>query len=228
VELVLQNSIVTFNGRVTLIIEDKLGSLELNGECIDDKLWKLAGAFDGSTLQVTLEEKIDSVWGPIDAIVLTVTHELLLERPMVRKILAISENGKDMFVMENVEFFLKPQYQQKGIGRACLSVEAETANSLQFFQILANAASHPHVGWKVWPKLGYDAKIDDDIIKKMHTDPIFGRFVANGEDRISNLWDQGLFDLWETYGDGCMMEFDVASATSWSMRRLASASNGKE
>jgi hypothetical protein len=48
-----------------------------------------------------------------------------------------------------------------------------------------------------------------------------GRVDMNIPVRISTLWTLDLFRLWEKYGTGCMMEFDVSSDESWSMKLLS-------
>ncbi len=193
----------------------------LNGSDITSKLWQLAGAFDDSKLGVKIIKETNTAWGTADAIVMTVKHEFL-ERPMVREILLVGQGGPLISVMHNVEFYLKKPYRKQGIGAYSLALEAMAASQLQFAKIVANAANHPDVGWVVWPKLGYDAIIDDDILQKMRAElDAIGMPHHPGTLRISDLWDIDRYDLWETYGAGCIMEFDVSSADTWSMKRIA-------
>lgn len=213
---------IAFTGNIELHIHEDVEHVILDGVTIDDKLWQLAGAFDGSILDVTIEQ-VNTIWGEVQAFVLTVNHPELLEKPMVRKILSVEE-GAEINVMDNVEFYLKKPYRGQGIGRSCLLVEAVAAHDLAFIKIVANAANHPDVGWVVWPQLGYDAEIDDDILMKMQVQLDLACFQPCGaKARISDLWDQGLFNLWEEHGSGCIMEFDVSSGESWSMKRLMNA-----
>lgn len=68
---------------------------------------------------------------------------------------------------------------------------------LGFGKIVAIAAGPPLVGWKVWPRLGYDAIGPDDIVAKMSAELVVdGRVDPAAEVRISMLWDLGLYHLW--------------------------------
>jgi GNAT superfamily N-acetyltransferase len=219
--------VVEFTGAVKLILDEDVDHVVMDGHVIDDRLWELAGAFDGSELTVTLEET-RTVWGPVKSFVLTVRNEVLLEKPMVRKIIHV-DGDDEISVMDNVEFYLRAPFRGQGIGRASLYVEAVAAYELGFSKILANAANPPDAGWVVWPKLGYDADIDDDILANMQGDLISAGFIPHGKKvRISELTEQGLYWIWERYGRGCIMEFDVSAPDSWSMSILAGAKSSEE
>ncbi|MCS0608768.1 hypothetical protein NX773_11385 [Massilia solisilvae] len=124
---------------------------------------------------------------------------------------------------------MKKAYRGQGIGAFSLAIEAMAASQLGFAKIVANAANHPDVGWVVWPKLGYDAVVEPDILLKMKAelDAAGVNYVA-GQFRISDLWDSGHYDLWERFGCGCIMEFDLSSEESWSMRRIAEVISNEE
>jgi len=211
---------VSFSGDVELRAADGVLPIKIGDEDITDRLWQLAGAFDGSILTVKIKKRVPTQWGRSDAIVLSVEHEFL-ERAMVREILSVPDQGATIRVMHNVEFYLRKECQGHGIGAYCLAYEAMAAFRLEFSKIVANAANHPDVGWKVWPRLGYDAIIEPDILQKMRHE-LAERGVVPGPQglRISELWDRGHFDLWEKYGTGCMMEFDLSSGQSWSMKQI--------
>lgn len=219
-ESVLAAVNVSFTGEVLLRAEAGVLPIKIGGVDVTNRLWQLAGAFDGSILTVKIKKRVRTVWGTTDAVVLSVEHEYF-EVAMVREILSVPDQGATISVMHNVEFYLRKEYQGQGIGAHCLAYEAMAAFQLEFSKIVANAANHPDVGWKVWPRLGYDAIVDPDILQKMQ-DELTQRGVVSspGGLRISDLWDQGHFDLWEKYGTGCMMEFDVSSRHSWSMQRI--------
>jgi hypothetical protein len=109
-----------------------------------------------------------------------------------------------------------------GIGAFSLATEAIAASQLGFTKIVANAANHPDAGWVVWPKLGYDAVVENDVLQKMQSElDTLGIGYVAGHFRISDLWESGHYYLWEKHGAGCIMEFDVSSFDSWSMRRIA-------
>ncbi|SDA64584.1 MULTISPECIES: GNAT family N-acetyltransferase [unclassified Janthinobacterium] len=223
---------VEFTGNVSLNIHPEIGDdIFLDEKNITSRLWELAGAFDGSDLTVTFEIT-ETVWGAVPAFVLTVNHKVLLEKPMIRKILLVSEDSNvegsaHLSIMENVEFYLRKDYRGQGIGRECFAVEVAAAHDLGFAKILANAASRPKDGWIVWPKLGYDAVIEQDIYEKiMSRSDAPTSLPPLGVARISDLWEQNLFALWDEHGTGCIMEFDCSSRQSWSMRRLLESKKG--
>ncbi len=216
----LVNVPVIFSGQVALLAATGVLPIVLNGTDITNSLWQLAGAFDGSKLSVKVKIT-NTVWGKAEAIVLSVEHEYL-ERPMVREILLVLEAGVPISVMHNVEFYLKVPFRGQGIGAFSLAYEAMAASQLGFAKIVANAANRPDVGWEVWPKLGYDAVIEADVLRNMQNDlDCAGIKYVAGSLRISDLWDSGHYDLWKRHGTGCIMEFDVSSEDSWSMRRIA-------
>ncbi|MFZ4878086.1 hypothetical protein ACL9RI_23625 [Janthinobacterium sp. Mn2066] len=223
----LINVSVSFSGQITLHAAGDILPIILNGHDITARLWQLAGAFDGSKLSVKISSS-STIWGETEAVVLSVEHPYL-KRPMIREILLIPQGGLLLSVMHNVEFYLKQPFRGQGIGAFSLATEAIAAWQLGFTKIMANAANHPDVGWIVWPKLGYDAIIEPDILTRMKADlDIRGIDYHAVQLRISDLWDSGHYDLWEKHGCGCIMEFDVSSVDSWSMQRIAEAIEHKE
>lgn len=218
---------ISFTGKVTLIDSTGIFPIVMDGTDLTARLWELAGAFDGSIVEVKIKS-LNTAWGMADAVVLTVRHAVL-ERPMRREILLVPEDDIHIRILHNVEFYLKKAYRQQGIGTFSLATEASAAFQLGFKKIIANAANVPDVGWRVWPKLGYDALIDQDVLRKMQDDLDAMNFdYEQGALRISHLWDSGLYPLWEEHGAGCIMEFDVSRADSWSMRRLAEIIQNKD
>ena len=216
---------VGFTGDVELDIPDELLPIVFDGVDITGRLWELAGAFDGSILQVR-KGTIGTDFGKVEALKLKVQHPKLLARPMQRWIYRVDDGSSVLDVIENVEFYLKAEYQGQGIGKASLITEALAANDLKFDRIVAIAAGSPsdrkNVGWRVWPKLGYDTMIPSDILGKMPPDQLLEVGLdPGGEIRISDLIAKGLYDLWEVHGEGCMMELDVSSLDTWSMKQLA-------
>lgn len=211
---------ISFTGQVTLIDAKGIFPIVMDGNDVTARLWELAGAFDGSIIDVKIKPQ-KTAWGRADAIFLTVRHDAL-ERHMRREILLVPEADFVIRIMHNVEFYLKKAYRQQGIGTIALATEARAAFELGFTKIVANAANAPDVGWQVWPRLGYDAVVDPDVFQKMQKELEDLNFACvQGHLRISHLWDSELYFLWEDHGAGCIMEFDVSSADSWSMRRIA-------
>ncbi|MBB3196165.1 hypothetical protein [Roseateles terrae] len=216
---------VRFTGRVDLDVPVDLRPVCFNGKDITHRLWELAGAFDGSRLTVS-RLTVGTEHGQVEAIKLKVCHDVLLALPMQRWLYSVDDGQAWVHVIENVEFYLREEYRGQGIGRISLLTEALAANDLLFDKIIAIAAGSPqdqrHVGWKVWPKLGYDAVIAKDILDRMPPHRLSRAGIdPTSEVRISDLLDQGLYDLWVTHGEGCIMELDVRSLSTWSMQRLA-------
>jgi GNAT superfamily N-acetyltransferase len=217
---------VSFTGAVTLVFSNPVqNQVFIDGKDVTNSLWELAGAFDGCTVRVKNLKK-QTASGTFDAIELKVTHPEILKKPMERTILLmIDEDGADYQVIDNVAFYIRDEYQGNGIATNSLLHEAIAAHKLGFSKIFAMAANDPAVGWKVWPKLGYDATIEPDILIKMDTD-LMAAGLQKEELRISDLLDAGRGDLWEKHGCGCMMEFDVSDIDSWSMTRLLDRTGG--
>lgn len=218
---------ISFTGDVELNIPAEISPVIFGDLDITNRLWELAGAFDGCTVQVR-KATVGTDFGKVDAIKIRVTHPFLLERPMQRWLYRMQEDEVVLDVIENVEFYLKKAYRKQGIGRACLLTEALAANELGFDRIVAIAAGSPadtkNTGWKVWPKVGYDAVIPSDIIAKIPAAKILEIGLdPTKEIRISELFELGVYDLWETYGEGCIMALDVSSLDTWSMKQLAQA-----
>lgn len=198
---------VSFTGAVKLDIPQEMFPVMFENTDITGRLWELAGAFDGSEIQARMST-VGTEEGSVQAIRLKVSHPVLLARPMQRWIYRVDDGLSVIDVIENVEFYLNVAYQGQGIGKTSLLVEALAAHELKFQQILAIAAGSPrdrrHLGWKVWPKLGYDAIISKDIVNKMPRERLETvNLNAGGDIRISDLIDHGIYDLWEQHGEGC-------------------------
>lgn len=215
---------VTFTGAVTLEIQEDHSPVIFRDVDITDRLWELAGAFDGSVIRVRRKSNGTEA-GTVDALELKVLHPELLLKPMVRRIFAMGDGVEVMDVIDNVEFYLRPSYQGQGIGANSLMTQALAANSIGIQKIWAVAAGgngSSDVGFKVWPKLGYDVEIPEDILQKMPPDQLANAGIDLTKPvLLSKLLEMGLFSLWEQHGSGCIMEFDVSSLDSWSIQRLA-------
>jgi len=78
-----------------------------------------------------------------------------------------AETGKPF--VENIGLFVKPEYQGSGMGREIFGRQVENLMADgRFSHILTHAAKsnpadeeHPHSGYHVWPKMGYDQDIAD-------------------------------------------------------------------
>jgi len=218
--------VINFTGDVKITYAAGTQPPVVDGRDISDWIWQLAGAFDGSTITVK-RKKTSTPYGVVDALVLEVDAPDILERRMVRKILERQDGSQSVTIIDNVAFYIREEYQGHGIATTSLLTEALAAYELGFSMIVATAANSPDAGWKVWPKLGYDAEIPADILEKILPDlTADGRFDLANPVRISMLLDNGRYDLWEREGSGCIMEFDVSSDDSWSMERLINKVNG--
>lgn len=222
---------VRFTGQVILEIPEKLRPVLFKGKDITERLWELAGAFDGCTLRVG-RKRIKTEQGITEALELKVLNKKLLQKPMVRRIFEVQDDFGIIDVIENVEFYLKEEYRGQGIGKSALLIEAIAANDLGFDRIWAIAAGgsvsgSEDIGYKVWPKFGYDAPIPGDILARMpQSELIQAGLDLTKPVLLSMLLDSGLYGLWEQYGEGCHVEFDVSSLDSWSMKRLLSLFEG--
>jgi len=212
---------ITFTGKVILDISDDIKPLEIDGVDIIPKIWELAGAPDNSAIKV----KRQLLLGKIPVIHITVKNPGFFRKPMIRQIISQSTNSEStpILIIENVNFYLKKEFQNQGVARKSLQLEAKAAQCIQIGEIIANvagSASKPeYTGYKVWPRLGYDAEIADDIMKKIPEEHIV-ELKKNGPIKISDLLENNLYKFWEDFGEGCMMTFDTSSDDTKSMQRL--------
>lgn len=221
---------VEFTGSVELQLPANIDALTLGGKDVTPDLWGLAGAFDGSSLTVKYMQSSRVCVGDSDyaaeCIEIRSSHPEFLARPMVRRLFRTVDGKTILNVIENADFKLRAGYQGQGIGTVSLAVQVGFAKRHGFDMVLANVAGRPgseYVGYKVWPKLGYDADIPGDIVTRMPAAELERAGLSKGgKIRISDLFDRDAYSLWETHGEGGVMEFDLRD-NSWSLYRLGEA-----
>lgn len=94
---------ITFTGAVKLEIREGFSPVIFRDVDITDRLWELAGAFDGSVIRVR-RSTVGTDAGTVEAIELKVIHSGLLQRPMVRRIFEVDDGVEVIDVIDNVEF----------------------------------------------------------------------------------------------------------------------------
>jgi|GEM_PF-5224997 len=206
-----------------------LGDRRLSDECVA----RLAGAVNGSTVEVTLETKYIVVEGRLEsaqAVVLRATNPDVFTNRTERH-LYMDENGQaTIAVISNENFQLRPKWQRRGIGTYALAFQIKAALEAGISRLVVNAVGSKgskYSGYVVWPQLGYDGLIPDDIwtqklpaeeIAKLGLDP--KRPVL-----ISIFLSCGGLPLWQEYGEGYIMHFEV-DAEKPAVRKLLGMIDG--
>lgn len=137
---------------------------------------------------------------------------LYVNSPEFKAIRTITRTRSGDLLIENVE--IKVFKAQGGLGTKIFSAQVEAAARMGAKKIIAIAAkSDEYVGYKVWPKLGYDADIPAQIRFSLPAE-------FRGARRISDLMKtaEGT-KAWETYGNSTAMEFDLTPG-SYSRKTL--------
>ena len=213
-------SIASFTGDVTLDVPEGLAELNIAGINLGPRLWALCGAMDGSEISVRLRQ-VNLDGDIIEAIEMSVVNNTFLKKKMIRRLIQGADGEISFSLIENVQFYLKEEYQKQGIGRASVQVQAKEARIFGISKITAMAANRPASGWVAWPNLGFDCQIPDDILIKIKADTRANEKIKAADALpISYLFEADLFKLWETYGTGCIMELDLTSDVTWSFKKL--------
>jgi hypothetical protein len=181
-------------------IEDKLKQLKLPITAAD--LPTLIGAPDDATVQLS-----EGLFG---AIVIE-AHSPTDYRgaPSWKMKRTLDSQYAGTLILHNDEFFIEdPDLKRKGMGHTVFAHEVEEAMKLGIEEIETVAArdddpNHPMVGYKVWPKMGYDDTFSSWDIKRLPDD-------LKGAKRVSDLMaTQEGRDWWEINGDSREMTFDM-------------------
>ena len=123
--------------------------------------------------------------------------------------------GADDWIIRNLNVFLDDELQGHGLGTEILGRQIESASKAGIKYLRTEAAGsindESRVGYKVWPKLGYEGFIPRDVLAKLP--PEFA-----GMTKISELYvTQAGRDWWEQNGETVMLSFDLTPG-SYSMR----------
>ena len=136
-----------------------------------------------------------------------------LIKPTVRHILKGRVAGEPRLFMYNQYFCLRPIYQGYGIATMALGLQikvALAANITAVFLYAAGSAGSQYNGYWVWPKLGYEGRIPDDIWGGL---PDEGLTDVGLDPRqpttIQELYASGGENLWRNAGEGYDMYFRV-------------------
>lgn len=119
-------------------------------------------------------------------------------------------------VIHNDAIMVFPEHQGEGIGRAILGRQVEQAARLGARKILARAERSPrHVGYHVWPRLGFDAPIPEKLREQLPAE-------LAGARRLSDLMATPAGrDWWREHGTTVDVTFDLAPGSR--SRRLLAA-----
>lgn len=160
----------------------------VRGEALSDlDLWRLAGALDGTYLDVeeprargggTTEWFLDGVnlrpseWQPSGVLAATrngpygsVSHRRL----------DVSDNGNGNAVLHNRGYYLRDALQGQGIAWAALCLQVEVAHRVGVARIEvhleanARGALTNRIGRLQWPKLGFDGPVPAEVLQALGT-----------------------------------------------------------
>lgn len=112
----------------------------------------------------------------------------------------------------HIDRFFLAEDAAPGLGSVSFALSAIAAYKLGFTSITLIAAggkqfNKRHVGYKVWPRFGFDAPVDEDDVR---VDPRFSRYTCVQE-VLAN--DEA---LWNEHGSQRMMQFDLSpGSASW-------------
>ena len=192
-----------FNNRI--FVNDPGGFMRRNGMQVAD-VARLSGAMDGSTVNIDAS-KLNAIEASF-----IVNNKILDDgKPMERSVRIIGSN----IVVLNHGFMLKTEHQGLGIGTRSLAIEAQAAKELGAVRIdtyaEGSASDMRYVGYKVWPKFGYDASLSQREIQSLPNSLSSARTVLDlVETEEGAKW-------WEEHGTGRFMSLDLRE-NSRSMR----------
>lgn len=175
---------------------------------------RLSGAMDGA--EVTIVDTTIS-----GNATFRVRHEMLDdEKPMERSVRRTAQG----FIIINHGLMFRPEYQRLGIGSRSFAMEVMAAVDLGASSIQTVADGSPSdakfVGWRVWPKLGYDASLNDGELKNLPASLSHARTVLDlHESKEGELW-------WLKNGYGRIMTF-MTDKDSRSFRVLSAYLNSR-
>jgi hypothetical protein len=204
----------------------------LSDECVA----RLAGAVDYSSVAVTLETTRIVIKGMLEsaqAVVLKATNPVVFANPTERHLYKDESGQATIAIISNENFQLQPEFRQMGIGTYALAFQVKAALEAGISRLVANAAGRKdseYSGYVVWPQLGYDGLIPDDIwTQKLPADGI-AALGLNPETPvlISELLRCGGISLWKEYGEGYIMHFDVDASRPMVRKLLAMIDGGSK
>jgi GNAT superfamily N-acetyltransferase len=113
-------------------------------------------------------------------------------------------------LISNLSTMLKKRYQNRGLGLRMFAYEAHAARELGIHQIWLWAARNDHYnGYYSWPRYGFDALLEPNIISTLPPE----YHNAKGVQQI--MATEAGRGVWRRFGVGQMMCFDVTDERSW-------------
>jgi GNAT superfamily N-acetyltransferase len=111
-------------------------------------------------------------------------------------------------VIHNDAIQVMPEYQGQGLGTAILGRQVEQASRLKADRIEVRAERGPkHVGYHVWPRMGFDGPIPPKLIGQLPAE-------LAGARKLSDLMaTQAGRDWWKTHGTTVQVAFDLADGS---------------
>jgi GNAT superfamily N-acetyltransferase len=162
-----------------------------------------------------LSDVASAVGAPDDATVTIKVRgdrlEVAMDDPQERYLAyrTIERDGDGRIVIRNDAILVLPEYQGQGIGAAIFGRQVEQASRLKVDRIEARAERSPrHVGYHVWPKLGFDGPIPPKLINRLPAE-------LAGARRLSDLMaTRAGRDWWRAHGDTVNVAFDLAPGST--------------
>ena len=175
----------------------------------------LLSVFDGSRVHQQLERSFSPDEAP-PGLYFTIVNPRLIQHPGKNRLglYAAPNGGTDLFIdgLHVDQYFLNERHTPATLGTLAFALCAITAHQAGLSQVSLVAAggrgfNQHHVGYKVWPKLGFNA-------------PLWPGEVAQAPHLIhcQSVQDVLAVDAtwWEDHGSQRLMTFDLrASSTSW-------------
>ncbi|WP_257386387.1 hypothetical protein [Tahibacter caeni] len=203
-------------------------ALAINGKFVDDiDVWRLASAMDGCHVRVSLSEQMvvmpDGSIEEISCVLLECEgavsegEEPYLQRPIERRIFQQDDGTHVLDVIGNDSFILEEAWQGRGIGRCALALQVEAAYRLGFSHLIADAvgaSGGEYSGYAVWPKLGYDGQVPEDVLKRFEPGVLADLGLTQMPLKVSDfMTTPERVAAWEKFGCGFPMRFMLSSGS---------------
>lgn len=175
----------------------------------------LLSVFDGSRVHPQTERTFSPDEAP-PGLYFTIVNSRLIQHPGKNRLgfYADPGGGTDLFIdgLHIDQYFLNKRNTPPMLGTVAFTLCAITAHLARLSHISLVAAggrgfSARHIGYRVWPKLGFDAPLEpDEIARAPHL-----AHCTTVQDVLATdaTW-------WDTHGSQRLMTFDLfAASTSW-------------
>lgn len=205
---------------------EPISAISINGEIVEDiDIWRLASAMDRCHVRVSLSEQMvampDGSVEEISCVLLECecgaaeNEEPYLRRPIERRLFQQDDGTHVLDVVGNDSFILEETWQGRGIGTCALALQVEAAHRLGFSHLIADAAGwsgSEYSGYAVWPKLGYDGQVPEDVLARFEPDVLTALGLTDMPLRVSDfMTTPERVAAWEKFGRGFPMKFMLSS-----------------